>query len=224
MGCPAFIGGLAVLGIWLLPLDFSIKCLFLLWIISFLFITYLYWKKNTVHIAAVTLISIWGAILYSILYGLLCSHSTDYVQVFSGFLCGLIVSATFYAMNLGHFYLNVHGLKLFHLKNVTKALTVLLIIRLLWDIVFISIGFCCPYDPIDSIPIWIFMKTMDGYMLWMALFFGTLFPLGASYFAFGTLKLKNTQATTGILYVILSAVLLGDLVYKYYLLRFGIPL
>ena len=69
-----------------------------------------------------------------------------------------------------------------------------------------------------------FMFTIDGFLLWVAIFFGTVFSLGASYFAFGTLKLKNTQATTGILYVLLSAVLLGDLAYKYYLLKFAIPL
>ena len=69
-----------------------------------------------------------------------------------------------------------------------------------------------------------FMNSMDGFMLWMALFFGVLFPLAGLYFAFGTLKLKNTQATTGILYVLLSAVLLGDLAYKYYLIKFGIAM
>ena len=58
----------------------------------------------------------------------------------------------------------------------------------------------------------------------MGIFFGALFPLFSLYFVLGTLKLKNTQAATGILYVTLCSVLLGDLTYKYYLIKFGIPL
>ncbi len=69
-----------------------------------------------------------------------------------------------------------------------------------------------------------FIGIMDGFMLWVAIFFGVVFPLVSLYFAFGTLKLKNTQATTGILYVILAAVLLGDLAFKYFLIKYHIPM
>ena len=54
--------------------------------------------------------------------------------------------------------------------------------------------------------------------------FGTIFPLVALYFVDGTLKVKSTQSATGILYVILIAILIGDLTYKYYLIQYGIVL
>ena len=102
------------------------------------------------------------------------------------------------------------------------AFAVLLALRLVWNIFYISTGVAIQGG--EEVSLLHFMMSIDGFFLWVALFFGTLFPLGASYFAFGTLKLKNTQATTGILYVLLSAVLLGDLAYKYYLLKYFIPL
>ena len=59
-------------------------------------------------------------------------------------------------------------------------------------------------------------------MLFVALLFGVIFPLITLFFVKEILKLKNTQATTGMLYVILSAILIGDIAYKFYHLKYGI--
>jgi hypothetical protein len=64
---------------------------------------------------------------------------------------------------------------------------------------------------------------MEGIFLLVAFFFGTLFPLVSIYFVWGTLKAKSTQSATGILYVLLSAILIGDIAYKYYLLNYHLP-
>ena len=64
---------------------------------------------------------------------------------------------------------------------------------------------------------------MEGIFLLVAFFFGTLFPLVSIYFVWGTLKVKSTQSATGILYVLLSAILIGDIAYKYYLLNYQLP-
>ena len=74
------------------------------------------------------------------------------------------------------------------------------------------------------IPLYVFMNRMDGFFLWVAIFFGTLLPLICNYFVIGTLKVKSTQSATGILYAILVAVFMGDLTYKYYLFKYGIAL
>ncbi len=220
LGCPALVGGLAVGWIWFLPLSQPLKNFGLIWLMLFFFLTAFYWKKTKVNLWIISFLVLYGIKLYANLCGQwLAFHP---VEIAVSLLDGLIVSATFYAMNLGHFYLNVHGLKINHLKNAVQAFILLVILRLIWDIY--SVQACRVMDNGEEIKLVHFLLSTDGLLLWVALFFGTLFPFGASYFAFGTLKLKNTQATTGILYVILAAVLLGDLAYKYYLLKYGIAL
>ena len=125
-------------------------------------------------------------------------------------------------MNLGHWYLNVHGLPIAHLNRAVSVLGGCLFIRALADVYFIFAQKLL-YDG-ELISIFQFMLQFDGFFLWIALFFGTLFPLISLYFAKGALDVKNTQATTGILYAILCSVLIGDLTYKYYLIKFGVAL
>ena len=220
LGCPVFVGGMAVAGLWLMPVEQSLKNAAALWVLGFLAIAGLFWNKEGVQPLAVTLVSLWGLKLFTAVYGLYAKP--DVLPIASCILSGLITAGAFYAMNLGHFYLNVHGLNIQHLKNAVVALAVLLSVRLVWNICYLATGQVMHGGELMSA--WTFLNSVDGFLLWVAIFFGTVFPLGGSYFAFGTLKLKNTQATTGILYALLSAILLGDLVYKYYLLKFSIPL
>ena len=220
LGCPVFLSGLAIVGSYFLPVDGHLKLLALTWLILALILTAYFWNKETVHLGLITLLCLWGTKLYTSFY--IALVSTDLREIGSSILSGLILSSIFYAMNLGHFYLNVHGLKIHHLKNSVMVFGALLLLRLLWNIYGI-VNFQTMLGG-EMISVGHFLMTMEGIFLTVALFFGVLFPLGSLYFALGTLKLRNTQATTGILYVILSAVLLGDLTYKYYLLKYSIPL
>jgi hypothetical protein len=179
-----------------------------------------YWNKETVHLGVITVLCLWGIELYSLFYASLIG--ADYQEIIISLLAASILSAAFYAMNLGHFYLNVYGLKLHHLKNSVIVFGVLLLVRLVWN-AYGFLTFKTMYGG-EALPLTQFIGTTEGIFLAVAFFFGVLFPLCSLYFAFGTLKLKNTQATTGILYVILSGILLGDLAYKYYLIKYSIPL
>ncbi len=220
LGCPVFLAGTAIIGSYFLPIDFYLRLWACVWLICALVVTAYFWNKETVHLGLVTLLCLWGIKLYALFYGYLVHNNFKEITV--SILAGLILSTAFYALNLGHFYLNVHGFKVHHLKNAVKVFGVLLFVRLLWDIYGVA-SFQTIYGG-EMVTLRHFIMGPDGVLLAVALFFGVLFPLGSLYFAFGTLKLKNTQATTGILYVILSGVLLGDLAYKYYLLKFGIAL
>ncbi|MBI4309074.1 MAG: hypothetical protein HY591_01950 [Candidatus Omnitrophica bacterium] len=218
LACPVVIAGLAIIGLWFLPVDQALKNVGGLWLLCALLTTAIFWKKETVNPWAMTVLCLWGLKFFAIVYGHMAAP--DLTQILISILAGLIVSAIFYAMNLGHFYLNARGLKIGHLKNSVIAFGALVFLRLLWDVSYAATARLM-YGG-EQTTVWAFINSLDGFMLWAAVFFGTVFPLGALYFAFGTLRLKNTQATTGILYVILSAVLLGDLAYKYYLLKFGV--
>ena len=140
----------------------------------------------------------------------------------SAIVGGFILCSSFYAMNHGHWYLNVHGLPMSHLKRAVYVFWFFLILRALWDVLalltmrILSRG--------EMIPLWKFMGQMDGFFLVIAFFFGTLFPIISLGFVKGTLDVKSTQSATGILYVVLSSVLIGDMTYKYYLIRYGLGL
>jgi len=220
LATPVIIAGMAIVELWSMPVAPALKIAGGIWLACGLSITAFFWNREKVNPWVITVLCALGLKLFAIVYINLVAP--NFTQVVVWVLSGLIISAIFYAMNLGHFYLNVQGLKIGHLKNAVMAFGVLTAIRLLWDIYTIATGNLVYMGEERSLLG--FMNSIDGFLLWVALFFGTVFPLGALYFAFGTLKLKNTQATTGILYVLLSAVLLGDLAYKYYLLKFGIPL
>jgi len=220
LGCPTVIAGFSVIWLFFLPVEQGLKNMALLWLAAALAVNALFWNKEKVHLLTVTLLSLWGMKLFAIVYAALVRP--DAMQTAIGIFAGSIVAGAFYAMNLGHFYLNVHGLRMDHLKKAVVALAVLLALRLAWNAYYLAVEKVMHAGEMRAA--WTFINSLDGFLLWVAIFFGTVFPLGGSYFAFGTLKLKNTQATTGILYALLSAILLGDLAYKYYLLKFNIPL
>ena len=76
----------------------------------------------------------------------------------------------------------------------------------------------------DGEPMFIykFMMNLDGIFILVGFAFGLFLPLVALWMVREILKLKNTQAATGILYVILCSIILADLTFKYYLINYGI--
>ncbi len=220
LACPVIMAGLSILSLWLIPVNPHLRIQGLVWLLAALALTCFFWNKDNVHVPIITILCLWGIRLFANVYADLVID--DKVQVMLYVLSGLIVSGIFYAMNLGHFYLNVLGLKIDHLRSAVIVFGVLTCLRFAWDL-YAVFYFKVMYLG-ETIPLTRFLGTMEGFMLWVAFFFGVLFPLGSLYFALGTLKLKNTQATTGILYVILSGVLLGDLAFKYFLIKYQIPM
>jgi hypothetical protein len=220
LACPVVLAGLSIVSFWMMPFPQHAKAAGIAWLAAGLLVTGYYWNKDKIDFLVIGLLVLSGLKVYHFAFLELVGH--DKIQIIISVIAGLMVSGMFYAMNLGHFYLNVHGLKISHLKNAVSAFGLLTAVRLMWDLFYIASGKIMYRG--EEQTVLSFMNSLDGFLLWVAFFFGTLFPLAGLYFAFGTLKLKNTQATTGILYVLLSAVLLGDLAFKYYLLKFSIPM
>ena len=134
----------------------------------------------------------------------------------------LVLCAAIFAGVLGHWYLNVIDLPISLLDKATKLLWGLLGIRLLWS------GFAASTLQIDHrgklISMFQFLQTIDGLLLGVGLFFGVIFPLILTYMVYETIKVQSTQSATGILYVLVTSILMGELAYKYYLLEYGLVL
>ncbi len=220
LGLPCVIAGVLLASIVIGDLPNLVKYGTVVWAAILFIISGYYWKKEYPNPYVLLIPVVLGLINFIQLQALYIS--SDWKIMMIGLLAGMVFTSSMYAMNLGHFYLNVHGLPIKHLVWATHAFLASLTLRLMWDI-YLFFQTSVMYKG-ELISLMKFTMSLDGMFLFIGIFFGTLFPLVSLYFAYGTLKLRNTQATTGILYVILSAVLLGDLSYKYYLIRYGIPL
>jgi hypothetical protein len=220
LGLPVFIGGVLTFGIFLSSLSQDIK----LWVTFFeviLLSSCLFsWKKESPNVFFLLWPVAIGLISFIKLEGELIAPNVLIHTI--SILGGLVLVASNFAMNLGHFYLNVHGLPVSHLKRSVYVFFAFICARILWDCFYILKGQIF-YNG-DFMPLWQFITTMDGFLLIVALLFGGIFPFVALLMVFEILRLKNTQSATGILYVILCAIFLSDLTYKYYLIKFGIPL
>ena len=98
------------------------------------------------------------------------------------------------AMTLGHWYLVVRGMSIDPLKRLTHATLAASIVRLL---VVASALFVAP-------AVW------RDIFFWMRALWGLAIPLGLYPMVWGTVKIRSTMAATGILYVDVVAVVIGE--------------
>ena len=66
-----------------------------------------------------------------------------------------------------------------------------------------------------------YVFSIDGIFFWQRLLFGLIGPVVLAYMTWETAKLRSTQSATGILYVDLFMVMVGELVAKYPVLGHG---
>ena len=72
------------------------------------------------------------------------------------------------------------------------------------------------------LPIWRFIGTLEGFLIGVGIFFGTLLPLALTVMVQRTLAAKSTQSATGLLYVVVIAAIIGDFSYRFYQLRYQV--
>src|SRR5947209_2523221 len=103
------------------------------------------------------------------------------------------------AMTLGHWYLVVRGMSIDPLKRLTHATLVATAVRL----AVVAAALLVP-------GIWHEIAIREGIFFWMRALWGLLIPLGLYPMVWGTVKIRSTMAATGILYVDVVAVVIGE--------------
>lgn len=118
---------------------------------------------------------------------------------------GLLLGSTMAAMLLGHWYLNAPGMKITPLFKLTAAMGVALLLRVAVSAIGLSIA-------VTAAPVLgSAFESAQWFMLalrWIAGVFGTA---GLIWMTWTTLKIPNTQAATGMLYVAVIMTFLGEL-------------
>jgi hypothetical protein len=99
------------------------------------------------------------------------------------------------AMLLGHWYLVVRGMPIDPLKRLTIATLVAAIVKTLL---------------VASVLLVARPDQMRDIFFWMRVLWGLVGPLGLYPLVWGTVKLRSTMAATGILYVDVVAVVIGE--------------
>jgi hypothetical protein len=190
------------------------------WFGALMFITALYWNSEHINNMVISAIALFGAgTMLRVVADLVSENYVSSVW-FIVLLGSAITAAVFFAMILGHWYLNVIALPINLLKKVTISLWGLLLIRSVWDMVYLSTNSFVDTFGISH-DLWSFMLQFDGFLLAIAFFMGNIVPIILNYFIWRTLNLQATQSATGLLYVSIVAILFGDLLFKYYLLQYG---
>jgi len=124
------------------------------------------------------------------------------------------------AMLLGHWYLIQPKLSIDELGRICKILIALIVLRFVFSSVVIG-QILAGKSEADIYKY--LLGTGEGIFVLMRWTWGLVGPLALSYFVWGTVKIRSTQSATGILYVVVLAILTGETLSQYLNFAFGIP-
>jgi protein NrfD len=134
----------------------------------------------------------------------------------------MLLGSTCGAMILGHWYLVIPSLDVSHLQAIARLHVGSMVVRLVVvaAAVFLAIA---AWPPGIGPNFERYILSVSGIFFWQRILFG-LAPAVLSYMTLETAKIQSTQSATGILYVDLFTVVVGEMLAKYLLLSTGVPL
>ncbi len=131
----------------------------------------------------------------------------------------LLLGTTMAAMLLGHWYLSVPGLSILELRRVTVAYLAALFLRT----AIAAFGLVPVVSGKSETHLYTyFFSTTGGIFLTMRWCWGLLGPLALCYFIWDTVRISSTRSATGILYVAVVFVLIGETIAHYLSAFYGI--
>lgn len=133
-----------------------------------------------------------------------------------------LLGSSFTAMLLGHWYLVLPSMDVSLLQSIVKFHLGSTLARAL-SVGAVAWAAAATWDSLLAPSFFAYVFSIDGIFLWQRLLFGLIGPVVLAYMTWETAKLRSTQSATGILYVDLFMVIVGELVAKYLLLSAALP-
>jgi protein NrfD len=127
-----------------------------------------------------------------------------------------LLGTSFTAMVLGHWYLVLPSLDVSLLQRVVRfhlgstLARVLVVLAVAW-------AAAATWDSLVAPTFLSYVLSIDGIFLWQRSLFGLVGPAVLAWMTWETAKLRSTQSATGILYVDVFMVIVGELVAKFLL-------
>ena len=133
-----------------------------------------------------------------------------------------LLGSVMLTMVFGHWYLVIPGLSIDPLKRLTKVLMGAIGIRVFTIIVSLVVLQVEKRVPLAAVLRELMVE--QGIFFWPRLIFGVLVPIVLAAMIWSTLKIRHTQAATGLLYLAVVALLFGEFFSKFLLFSVNIAL
>jgi hypothetical protein len=138
-------------------------------------------------------------------------------------LGALLFGGVIWAMNLGHWYLVSKSLPFGLLVRATEAFALLALARTALALVALGYAARSSRGPAGDALADLVDPMRDGFFFWSRVLWGLAAPLLLAPFVVKTARMRSNQAATGLLYVGVVFVLVGELLAAYLTLRSGLP-
>jgi hypothetical protein len=223
LGLAGILGSIGLMLLWVAGVELSVIGFVCAWIGIHLVLTAMYWNAEKIPFLPLLLSSLLGIAVFWIVFEYFHPGMAASLTAITLFVGNGIVAGVFFAMILGHWYLNVIQLPIRFLKNTTISLFVLIGARMIIDLYgLVTQSVLSPFG--TSISLLEYAASFEGFFIALAMFFGILVPLILNVMIWRTVQLQSTQSATGLLYVSCVSVLFGDLFYRYCLMSSGLVL
>lgn len=144
--------------------------------------------------------------------------------LFGGLTLGaLLFGAVYWAMNVGHWYLVSTSLPFGLLVRATEAFAALAVLRTVFAVIALGLVARGSTGDAGEALAGLLDPMRDGFFFWSRVLWGLAAPLLLAPFVVKTARMKSNQAATGLLYVGLVFVLVGELLAAYLTRRSGLP-
>jgi len=133
----------------------------------------------------------------------------------------LLGSATL-TMVFGHWYLVIPRLSIDPLMKLTKVMAGAIAIRIAAMLATIAAVQLERTDPLSAVLSELMLR--QGLFFWPRILFGVVAPIVLAVMIWSTVRIRHTQAATGLLYLAVVALLFGEFFSKFLLFSLSIPL
>ncbi|MCI0568430.1 MAG: hypothetical protein L0Z52_09630 [Acidobacteria bacterium] len=133
----------------------------------------------------------------------------------------LLMGSVSVAMLVGHWYLVIPGLPMRHLQRMTRFLGLCIALRLLLGA--LSLGSSHSVPALGGISGWQVAGGIAAFFFWQRVGIGLLAPAVLTLMVERTVRIGSTQSATGLLYVTMIFVLIGELISRYLYMTMGVP-
>jgi hypothetical protein len=134
----------------------------------------------------------------------------------------LLLGSVMLTMVFGHWYLVVPRLSIDPLKRLTKVLMAAIAFRTITILASLAV-----LQIEQAIPLAAVLRELavqQGIFFWPRVIFGVMVPIVLAAMIWSTVKIRHTQAATGLLYLAVVALLFGEFFSKFLLFAVNIPI
>lgn len=132
------------------------------------------------------------------------------------------------SMILGHWYLVIPSLDVAHLQSIVKLHIASIVLRTMVVVAVVVLALWPAVSGVDGqaglgMNFRRYIFSVSGIFFWQRVLFGLVGPAVLGALTWETAKIRSTQSATGILYVDVFAVMVGEVLAKYLLLETNVP-